>query len=118
MHSCETYPVDAHFKNSEPYVRKLYKSLVSQVEKFGAVTVNSVKTCIQLQRRGQFCSIHPRKRHLLVELLGDRNLTDPIVLKVTQPSPDRFVYTLHIARPEDLNQKVLSWLKRAYQLAD
>jgi hypothetical protein len=37
---------------------------------------------------------------------------------VTQPSPDRFVYTLHIARPEDLNQKVLSWLKRAYQLAD
>ncbi|HEY3130717.1 MAG TPA: DUF5655 domain-containing protein [Acidobacteriota bacterium] len=116
-HTCEKFPLDSQFRNSQPHVRKLFKNLVTQVEKFGPVSVNSVKNSILLQHQTQFCSIHPRKRHLLVELLGDRNITDPTILKVNQPAPDRFVYTFHIAKPEDLNQKILSWLKRAYQLA-
>ncbi|MBI3940712.1 MAG: hypothetical protein HY315_07745 [Acidobacteria bacterium] len=98
-------------------MRKLFNKLVDQIEKFGPVIVTSVKSGILLHRGSQFCSILVRKRHLLVELVGDRNVTDPTILKVTQPFPGRFVYTFHIAGLEDLNQKVLSWLKRAYQLA-
>lgn len=117
VHTCESFPLEKHFKESEPRVRKLFNKLVDQIEKFGPVTVTSVKNGILLHRQSQFCSVFARKRHLLVELVGDRNLTDPIILKVSQPAPDRFIYTFHIAGLEDLNQKVLSWLKRAYQLA-
>lgn len=117
QHSCEAFPLDDHFQQSEPQVRKLFNKVVAQLEKFGPVTVKSVKTSILLLRGAAFCTVHARKRHLLVELIGDRNLTDPVILKETQPSPGRFVYTFHISKAEDLNQKVLSWLKRAYQLA-
>lgn len=117
IHSCERVPIEHHFQSSLPHVRKLFKNLVTQIERFGPVTVSSAKNSINLQRRSQFCSIYARKRHLLVELVGDRNLTDPVILKVTQPSSDRFIYTFHIAKAEDLNQKILAWLKRAYQLA-
>ena len=117
QHVCENFPVDKHFQASEPKVKKLFTKLVAQLEKFGPLSVTSAKNGIHLQRRTQFCSIYVRKRHLLLELLGDRNLTDPTILKVTQPSADRFVYTFHIAKLEDMNQNVLSWLKRAYQLA-
>ncbi|MBI2821037.1 MAG: hypothetical protein HYX74_02320 [Acidobacteria bacterium] len=117
IHSCEVFPLELHFQESEPRVHKLFKKMVAQIEKFGPVKVNSVRNGIELQRRTQFCSIHVRKRHLLVELVGDRNLNDPTIVKITQPSPERFVYTLHVSKLEDLNQKVLLWLKRAYQLA-
>ena len=111
------YPLEQHFQESLPQIRRLFNKLVSQLEKFGPVSVHSVKSGILLQRRLDFCVVHPRKRHLLVEVTGDRNLTDPVILKVVQPSPDRFIYTFHVSSAEDLNQKVLSWLKRAYQLA-
>ncbi|HEY2934251.1 MAG TPA: DUF5655 domain-containing protein [Acidobacteriota bacterium] len=117
IHACETLPLDTHFQDSQPQVRKLFRNLVTQIERFGPVSVNPAKDGIHLQHASPFCTIKPRKRHLLVELMGDRNITDSIILKVTRPIPGRFVYTFHVAEPEDLNQKTLSWFKRAYQLA-
>jgi predicted transport protein len=110
--------IDRLFSGDRAKWRKLYDDLLANVSRFGpGVSPAATDTYISILRRG--------KKFAIVQVTGAR-LDLGIKLKGADPT-DRFepagswnsmvTHRVRIADPSQLDDEVLTWLKRAYETA-
>jgi len=115
-HSCTEIDIDSHFINKSPLLIATFQKLLSEVKKIGMVNISPVKSSIMFKVDSTFCSVKFKKESLVIEFFLDHIEKEPLVIKILQVSQNRIVHIVNLYKPEDVNSKVIKWLKESYQL--
>ena len=116
-HSCVHFPLENHFKNKGLAARPLFDSLVKAIEKeIGPVKIESLPCCIHLVSSYTFGAVWALKDKIRIDFRIDTKISDPRVSKEVQMSPNRFLYYLDIKDQQEIDDKLIAWLRKAYFL--
>ena len=115
-HSCYIVSIEEHLKNRSDTVVTTYHKLMHEVNKFGRVTLNPVKTSIQVKSGATFLSIRLKKNSLEIEFQSNEEIKSAPVYKNFIISNNRVLSCAVIESPKDVNGQLLMWLRRAYGL--
>lgn len=94
----------------------LYPKLLSEVEKFGTVTVEEKKSSIHWKNRAAFAGVHPRKEYFILNIVSAAAIDSPRVVKQEQVSKSRYHNEVRIEKEGDIDSELMGWLKKAYEL--
>ncbi|UYP45307.1 hypothetical protein NEF87_001592 [Candidatus Lokiarchaeum ossiferum] len=114
-HSCELYSIEDHHLNNIPVeTARLFRDFVSQVQKFGPISVESLKNIIALKKQSQFCSIKIQKKALKIIFRLFTQLFSSRFTASSHQKDGRFYYQLSIRSQKELDAEFLEWMQLAY----
>ena len=99
-----------------PEVKTLYRHLLKKLEALGNIRVEERKTSVHLVNRVAFAGVHPRKNSFILNIVSDSPIKSERINKTEQVSKSRFHNELKVQRLEDIDNELLQWLRRAYEL--
>jgi len=105
-----------HLKDKEPVVAKIYHHLITELQKFGRVTIEPKKTSIHLANRFGFAGVYTRKDYINLEIHLNHKLANKRVAKVEQASANRYHHTIKLSDVKEVDKELLAWLREAYEL--
>jgi hypothetical protein len=105
-----------HLQGKDPIVPLIYKKLIKEVNNFGLVKVEPKKASIQLMNRFSFAGIFVRKNCLNIEIQSNHKIKSKRFTKAEQVSANRYVHSLTIQSPAEVDEEFLAWMKEAYDL--
>jgi len=108
---------DALFDGKDPSVRVLYNHLLERLHAIRPVTVSPKQTSIHLEKNSAFAGVHPRKAYINLKFRTDYVVDDPRIVRQEQLSARRYLHTVKLATPDDVDVQLMNWLKDAYALA-
>ena|ERR1043166_6177727 len=111
------HTVKEHFENRTPEVKAIYAAILEAAKGLGPVTEEPKKTSIHLVRKSAFAGIATRKSALLLTLKSDSDIANPRIAKREQASRNRWHLETKLETAEDVDREIVSWLKKAYDLA-
>ncbi len=115
-HSCARVDLEDHLLSKSPQVRATFDKLIRELSGFGKITLNPVKTSIQVKTVSTFLSIKPKKMNLEIEFqLGSEVNTSP-VYKNFRISRNRVLHFAVLKGPQDVNPGLMSLLRESYDL--
>lgn len=106
-----------HFVGKAPVVRQTYDAILHAAWKFGTFEEQPKKTSIHLARRSAFAGVATRKDAVLLTIRVDEKITDRRIRKIEQTSANRWHLELRLTAPDQVDEQVREWLKRAYELS-
>lgn len=112
-----SHTVREHFENRVPEVKATYTAILKAAKKFGPVKEEAKKTSIHLVRRSAFAGVATRKTVLILTLKSDSDVTSKRISKREQASAHRWHLEIKLETPDQVDREVLTWLKKAYELA-
>jgi hypothetical protein len=115
-HSCLATAVGAHFAGKAPWLRECFDALVAEIERWGPLRVDAVKTSINLAARAHFAGVAVQKEALAVGFVLARKVDDPRIARHEDLGGRWTGHRVRIAKPSDLDAQLLNWLKEAYAL--
>lgn len=115
-HSCAQVDVERHLRNKPEHIRLLYSRLIAAVQSFGAISINPVKTSIQVKAGAVFLSIRVKKEEVLIEFYSDRVIEDYPVFKSLRVSSKRVLHYAVLEQADEIADPLLSWLRESYTL--
>ena len=115
-HSCARVDVEDHLRNKSPQVRATFDKLMRELRRFGEITLNPVKTSIQVKTVSTFLSIKPKKMNIEIEFQSGSEVKDSPVYKNFRISGKRVLHFAVLNGPEDVNAKLMRLLKKSYDL--
>ncbi len=116
-HSCGVFPLEDHFKGSEPSVRETFDRLTETIQGFGPVTVYAQKTRIVYQARTRFASVITRRRWLICQLWLKRQVEHPRLQRIEMYTYRDFGHILRLDQPKDVDQELAALIEEAYVLS-
>ena len=105
-----------HLKDKEPSVTAMYEKLIKELQKFGSLKIEPKKTSIHLGNRFGFAGVYTRKDYINLEVHLNYKLTGKRIAKVEQASPNRYHHTIKLSSVKDIDNELLVWLKKSYEL--
>jgi hypothetical protein len=115
--SSERDTVREHFENRTPAVKAAYAEILRAARKFGSVREEAKKTSIHLVRKTAFAGITTRRASLVLTLKADIGLTSHRITKREHVSANRWYLEVRLDAPEQVDQELVKWLQRGYDLA-
>lgn len=115
-HSCVVQSIDAQFEGTAPAIRATFDRLVAEVERFGPVRVDAVKTGINLAARAHFAGARPQRQGLRVAFLLRRRVHSGRIVSVEPLSPPWVAHAVKLRGPDEVDAELLDWLREAYEL--
>jgi hypothetical protein len=115
-HSCLAYDVDDHFEGKDPQLREIFDLLVSKMQQHGPLRIDAVKRNINLIARHHLGGVEVQKKALRLGFVSDEPLESERFVRVTRLGPHRVGHTVKLYSPEDVDDELLSWLRRAHEL--
>ncbi len=115
-HSCARVEVEAHLLNKSLQVRAAFDKLMKELRKFGEITLNPVKTSIQVKAVSTFLSIRPKKTKIEIEFQLGSEVNATPVYKNFRISRNRVLHFAVLNGPEDVNASLMSLLRKSYDL--
>jgi hypothetical protein len=115
-HSCDRHTVAQHLRKADPGVVQAYDLLVSQLRKLGPVRIDAVKPSINFANKYHFAGSAIRKNHLRIGFLAEKIIDDERIVRVEKLGPKRVALTVVVRSPDELDDAVTGWLRKAYQL--
>ncbi len=116
-HSCVVFPIENHFKGKDKIARQLFDDLIKQIEKnIGPIKIESLPCCIHLVSNYTFGAVWVQKEKIRIDFRIDSKIDDPRIYKQEKMSVNRYLYYLDIADKNDIDNKLISWIKKAYHL--
>ena len=112
-HSCVNVPVDAHFENAPPALRKTFDAFVKAAERNGPVTLRPVKTRIALQAYTRFAAVTVQKNALACHVILDHGTQSPPTRRVEKIG-NVYLHAFSLAAPKDVDASVSALLNEAY----
>ena len=110
--------IEQHFAGRAPAVRATYDRIVQAASRFGAVRQEPKKTSIHLTRRTAFAGIATRRDALILTLKSAVDIRSPRISRRDQASPNRWHVEIRLDDPAQVDRELITWLKRAVDLAD
>lgn len=115
-HSCARRDLESFFLTKPPIIRSTFDQLMEVVERIGPVTLNPVKTSIQVKIVSTYLGVKPKNDHLLVEFFLGREVKLPQIKKYFRISKNRIVQIMELESPADITKEVKKLLKESYDL--
>ena len=115
-HSCARVPIDDHFKNKPGGIRMIYDRIMQEVMQFGDISVNPVKTSIQIKAGATFLSIRPKRDRVEIEFQLGREISTFPITRSFRISKNRVLHSAVIESFEQVNQELVEWLRESYEL--
>ena len=82
----------------------------------GRVTVEEEKTSVHFRAKSAFTGIHPRKDHLILQIVTDSPIDSKRVVKLEKISANRVHNHIQIAGEADIDRELRRWLAESYTL--
>ena len=117
-HSCAKVDLKEHLKNKSPQVKATFDKLMRELGKLGKITINPVKTSIQVKATATFLSIIPRKDYMEIEFQLGSERDELPVYKNFRISKNRVLHFAILKDPQEVNTKLMNWLKKSYELVN
>ena len=117
MTETEGYKVSDHLQDKDPVVSAIYTRLLDSLRQFGTVTESAKKTSIHLDNRSGFAGVYTRKNAINLNFRTSTRIDSPRIDKIEQHSAKRFMHTVKLTSPDQIDAELLGWLKSAYELA-
>lgn len=117
-HSCARLDVGVHLANKPPRILAIYDKLVAEVERFGDVRIEAVKTAIQIRTSSTFLSVKVKRNHVEVEFQLASKVDRYPVYRNFQISKNRFLHSAVLEDPDDLDAGMIDMLREAYDLSN
>ena len=112
-----SHTVREHFVNRAPQVKATYDEILRAAKKFGPVKEEAKKTSIHLVRKTAFAGVATRKTALILTLKSDTDVVDKRIARREQASAHRWHLEFKLEGPEQVDQELLAWIGKAYDLA-
>ena len=117
-HSCGTFQLEEHFRNSQPHVRELYDRFVQIVGSCGGVKIIPQKSRIAFQVRMRFAALMPQRSALKGHLvLSDRH-EDPCFQRIDTYSPRNHVHVFRLESLDQISEVFERRIREAYQVGE
>lgn len=111
------YTTRQHFENRAPAVKATYTEILKAARRLGPVNEEAKKTSIHLVRNTAFAGVTTRKTALILTLKSDSDLQSSRITRRERVSANRWHLEVRLEAPEQVDQELVTWLKRAYDLA-
>jgi hypothetical protein len=108
--------VGSHLENKSPEVRETVEKILAELHDVGDVTIESVKTVIQVKAGATFLSMKPKKDHVEIEFQLGREIREFPVYRSLRVSRNRVVHLAVIEDPADVDSTLVGWLRESYEL--
>lgn len=115
--SSNAFTVEEHFENRPPSVRATYQAILKVSKGFGPVTEDPKKTSIHLVRKTAFAGVATRKTGLILTLKSASDIKSSRIAKREQASANRWHLEVRLEAPEEVDREIVTWLRKAYDLA-
>jgi predicted transport protein len=104
--------------NGKDDLKKIYNSLIKEVQQFGKdVELSPKKAYVSLRRKKQFALIQPSTKTRLDIGLNIKNIEPSGTLKAAGSWNMMCTHRIKIEKESDVDAKVIKWLKQAYDQA-
>ena len=111
------FTVTDHFEGKDAVVTTIYTRLLDSLRQFGQVSESPKKTSIHLDNASGFAGVYTRKNYILLHFRTSSRIDNPRIDKIEQHSAKRFMHTVKLQSPDEIDAELLGWLKSAYELA-
>jgi hypothetical protein len=118
VHSCAKVDLKDHLKNKSPQVIATFDKLMRGLDKFGEITINPVKTSVQVKAGATFLSIKPKKEYTEIEFQLSEEVDKFPVYKNIRISKNRVLHFAVLKSPQEVNTQLISWLKKSHELVN
>jgi len=108
--------VSAHLRNKSPEVAETVEKILAELHDIGNVTVEAVKTAIQVKAGATFLSMKPKKDHVEIEFQLGREIREFPVYRSLRVSRNRVLHLAAIEGPDDVDRTLVEWLRESYEL--
>ena len=115
-HSCYTLDLEDHLSKRPDVIRNVIYNLISEIEQFGPVKLNPVKSSIQVKAGATFLSIKPKKDFVELEFQLGEEIDQFPIHKTIRISCNRVLHFIYIQSEDDINDQLMAWLKDSYLL--
>lgn len=116
-HSCLITNLESHFVNKQQNVIDTFTAIKNEVMKLNGVRINSVKNAILFQANSNFLAVKPRKSHLDIEFVLNERIEEFPIYKTFQATKTKYAHFVRLEYTEEVDEQLLSWLKRAYEVS-
>lgn len=117
-HSCAKVDLKDHLKNKSPQVIATFDKLMRELKKLGEITLNPVKTSVQVKAGATFLSIKLKKEYTEIEFQLGEEVDKLPIYKNIRISKNRVLHFAVLKNPQDVNTQLVSWLKKSYELVN
>ena len=104
------------FSSSDPYIWDFYEKLKNSLEKIGKFAVEPKKTSLHIVNRAAFLGVHPKKTSLELNIVAVTPIASPRIIKTELVSSNRYHNRLRITAESEIDQELINWITKAYQL--
>jgi hypothetical protein len=111
------HTIKEHFENRAPEVKATYAAILKAAKTLGPVKEEPKKTSIHLVRNSAFAGVATRKTALTLTLKSDSDIASKRIAKREQTSAHRWHLDIKLEAPGEVDREILTWLKKAYELA-
>lgn len=115
-HSCVVKNLVEHFINKDPSVRATYDRLASTLKTFGNFQISPVINAILFSSESTFLAVKPKSKWLDLEFVLDYQADEFPIHKMVQVSKTRYAHFVRIQNPEEVDEQLIGWIKKAYEL--
>lgn len=117
MHTCRLVTKESLFEKRSAHILHLYELLITEVKKMGDFREECVPPdVIFLKSKSTFLMVKVKKQWLDIEFFLDKLEDIPPVKKYLQTSKRRVVHVVSIDEQEDINDQLIDWIRRSYEL--
>jgi hypothetical protein len=96
---------------------RLYQELLARIQPIGPFREEIKKTPIHLIRGVAFAGVHPRKQHVLVTIGSAKPIQSARIARAEQVSKSGWHLDVKLAGCQEIDEELLGWLRRAYELS-
>jgi hypothetical protein len=111
------HTVKEHFENRGAEVKATYAAILKAAKQLGKVKEDPKKTSIHLVRKTAFAGVATRKSALILTLKSDSDIASKRILKREQASAHRWYLEIKLETPAQIDDEILGWLRKSYELA-
>lgn len=111
------HTIDQHFAGRSPVVRDIYNALLTAAGAFGRIEEDPKKTSIHLNRKSAFAGVQTRGTFLVLTVKAARDIDDARISRRERASANRWHHEIKIADADEIDSRVIGWLRDSYELS-
>ena len=115
-HSCKRQSIESHFEFRDSRLSDVFELLLSRLRELGPLRIDAVESSINLISRYHFGGVKVQKDHLTIGFLSSRMISDKRIHRVEKVAPQKFVHFVKVRAANDIDNKLITWLAKAYHL--
>jgi hypothetical protein len=117
MRMADSLSVSQHFDGKDAAVRSIYNRILSETRRFGRVIEEPKKTSIHLVNKSAFAGVVTRKNALILNIKSAAPIKDARFKKSERVSASRFHQEVKLSSADEVDDRLIGWLKEAYALS-